>query len=124
MATQDEGTPQAPEKPKERKKVSPTRNVIALALLIAFSTIAYLEWNANRQSGAAINKLNKALENEEGDLLSMQQVNDLVGREPDGPGVDDKGELRVTYTWKGVFRKYPLRTIYTNQSPPKLLRTE
>jgi hypothetical protein len=124
MATQDEGTPQAPEQPKEKKKVSPVRNVIALVLLIAFSAIAYLEWNANRQSGAAINKLSKALENEEGDLMTMQQVNELIGREPDGPGVDDKGETRVTYTWKGVFRKYPLTAIYTKQAPPKLLRTE
>jgi hypothetical protein len=123
MATHDEGAAGERAKPK-RTKVSPARNAVAAVLLVSLSTVAYLEWNANRQSVAAIGKLNQALAKEEGELLSMEQVEKLIGRGPDGPGVDENGETKVNYTWKGVFRRYPLTTVYTKQSPPRLLRTE
>ena len=126
MATHDEGTARGRAKPKGTKKVSPARNAVAVVLLVAFSTVAYLEWNANRQSGAAIARLNQALAKDEdgGDLLSKEQVEGMIGRGPDGPGVDQDGATKVTYTWKGAIRKYPLTTFYTKQSPPKLLRIE
>lgn len=126
MANYDEGTARGRVKPKGTKPVSPVRNAIAVVLLVAFSAVAYLEWSANRQSGAAIAKLNRALAKDEdgGDLLSKEQVEGMIGRGPDGPGVDQDGALRVTYTWKGAVRKYPLTTFYTKQSPPKLLRIE
>jgi hypothetical protein len=95
-------------------------------LLIALSAVAYLEWTANRQSGAAIRKLNEilAMDKDSEDLLSADQVESLIGRKPDGPGAEDGGMLRVRYTWKGVFRQYRLTAVYTKQSPPKLLRIE
>ncbi len=126
MATHDEGTARGRAEPKGTKRVSPARNAVGVVLLVAFSAVAYLEWNANRQSGAAIAKLNQALaRDEEGsDLLSKEQVEGMIGRGPDGPGADEAGELKVTYTWKGAIRKYPLTTFYTKQSPPKLLRIE
>jgi hypothetical protein len=127
MAVHDEGT--APEgaapqgtKPGP-KKVSPLRQAIGVVLLVAFSAVAYLEWDANRRSSAAMTRLNQALENEEGDLLSKDQVEKMIGRQPDGPGVAQGPELKVTYTWRGVFRKYPLVAIYI-KNPPVLLRTE
>jgi hypothetical protein len=123
MAAHDEGT--APEKAKPGpKKVSPVRHVIGLVLLVSFSAVAYLEWDANRRSSAGIARLNQALASEEGDLLSMEQVEELIGRRPDGPGVTQGQELKVTYTWRGVFRKYPLVAVYTRKSQPALLRTE
>jgi hypothetical protein len=124
MDTHDEGTGGERAEPKGKKMVSPARNVIAAVLLAICSTVAYLEWNAHRRSDAAIRKLDQALAKEEGGLLSKKQVEDLIGRGPDAPGVEENGELKVTYTWKGVFRKYPLTTVYTKQSPPMLLRTE
>ena len=124
MATHDEGTARGRARPKATKRVSPLRNAIAVVLLVAFSTLAYLEWNANRQSGAAITKLNRALTGDEGDPLSKEQVEGMIGRRPDGPGVDQDGALRVTYTWKGAIREYPLTAFYTKQSPPRLLRIE
>jgi hypothetical protein len=124
MAMNDEGTAQQSAQPKVKKKVSPVRNVIAFVLLVAFSAIAYLEWNANRQSNAAKTKLNNALAKEEGDLLSQKQVEDLIGRQADGPGVEGGDELKVTYTWKGIFRQYPMIAVYKKQNPPKLVRME
>jgi hypothetical protein len=125
MTMRDEGMAEGRARPQV-KKVSPARNAIAAVLLIALSAVAYLEWTANRQSGAAIRKLNDTLatDKDSEDLLSMEQVEGLIGRKPDGPGVQEGRMLRVRYTWKGVFREYPLTAVYTNQSPPKLLRIE
>jgi hypothetical protein len=63
-------------------------------------------------------------EADSGELLTKEQVEDMIGRGPDGPGVDQDGTTKVTYTWKGAIRKYPLTTFYTKQDPPKLLRIE
>jgi hypothetical protein len=124
MAADDEGTAPGQTRPGLKKKVSPVRNVIGLVLLIAFSAVAYKEWDANRRSSEGIAKLNEALAKEEGDLLSMEQVEGLIGRGPDGPGVVDGRELKVEYSWRGVFRKYPLIAIYKNGKSPALLRIE
>jgi hypothetical protein len=104
--------------------VSPARNAIGLVLLVALSPVAYLEWDANRRSSAAISKLNQAMANEEGGLLTMEQVEGLLGRSPDGPGVAEGRELKVRYTWRGVFRRYPLVAVYTGRERPGLLRIE
>jgi hypothetical protein len=61
---------------------------------------------------------------EEGDLMTMDQVEGLLGRVPDGPGVTEGQELKVTYTWRGVFRRYPLVAVYTGRVRPGLLRIE
>jgi hypothetical protein len=124
MAANDEGTAPGRAGPGLKKKVSPARNAIGLVLMVAFSAVAYLEWDANRRSSAGIARLNQALANEEGDLLSMEQVGGLLGRGPDGPGVAEGQEMKVTYAWRGVFRKYPLVAVYTNKSQPALLRIE
>ena len=99
--------------------------MIGLVLLVVLSTVAFLEWNANRQHGAATTKLDQALRKEEGDLLTKPEVEKMIGRAEDRPGVDDGGGLlKVTYTWRGVVRKYPLAAFYTRQNPPKLMRIE
>jgi thiol-disulfide isomerase/thioredoxin len=122
MTRHDDGTIGEPAKPEAKKKVSPARNAIGGVLLVAISTVAYLEWSANRRSSAAVGKLNALLNKPDGDLLSMEQVDTLLGRKPDGPVVEENGALKATYTWKGVFRQYPLIAIFRKQSPPKLLR--
>ena len=127
MATHDEGTARGRAKPKATKGVSPARNAVAVVLLVAFSAVAYLEWNANKESGAAIARLNQAMARDEdgGDLLTKEQVEGIIGRGPDGPGVEQDGSMKMTYTWKGAVRKYPLTAFYTTkQDPPKLLRIE
>jgi hypothetical protein len=124
MAANGEGTAPGRAGSGLKKKVSPLRNAIGLVLIIAFSAVAYREWDANRRSSAGIAKLNQALAKEEGDLLSMEQVEVLLGRGPDGPGVAAGREKTVTYTWRGVFCKYPLVAVYKNTSQPALLRIE
>src|SRR4051812_21775759 len=124
MAVHDEGTAPGTARPAPRKKISPVRNAIGVVLLVSFSAVAFLEWDANRRSSAGILRLNQALANEEEDLLSMEQVASLLGRGPDGPGVSEGRELKVTYTWRGVFRKYPLVAVYKGGDRPALLRIE
>jgi hypothetical protein len=124
MDVHNEETASGQAGPGVKQKISPVRNAIGLVLLVAFSTVAYLEWNANRRSSAGIAKLNQALAKEEGDLLTMEQVEGLLGRGPDGPGVAEGRELKVAYSWRGVFRKYPLIAIYKNGKSPALLRIE
>ena len=67
MTRHDEGTTGEPAKPKGKRKVSPARNAIGVVLLVAISIVAYLEWSANRQSSAAISKLNALLGKDDGD---------------------------------------------------------
>jgi hypothetical protein len=124
MAANDEGTAPGRAEPGRKKKVSPLRNAIGLVLMVAFSAVAYVEWDANRRSSAGIARLNQALAKEEGDLLSMEQVEVLLGRGPDGPGVAEGQEKKVTYTWRGVFRKYPLVAVYVGKNRPGLIRIE
>src|SRR3954447_13828389 len=112
MAVHDEGTTPETAKPAPRKKISPVRNAIGVVLLVSLSAVAYLEWDANRRSTAAIQKLNQALASEEAGLLTMEQVEGLLGRGPGGPGVAEGREMRVTYTWRGVFRRYRLVAVY------------
>src|SRR3954470_15448685 len=99
MAVHDEGTTPGPTEPTPKKKVSPVRNAIGVVLLVSLSAVAYLESDANRRSTAAIQKLNQALASEEAGLLTMEQVEGLLGRGPDGPGVPEGRETRVTYAW-------------------------
>jgi hypothetical protein len=124
MAAHDKGEASGPAEPGRKKKVSPIRNAIGVVLLVSLSAVAYLEWDANRRSSAGIQRLNQALAGAEEDLLSMGQVEGLLGRQPDGPGVAEGRELRVTYTWRGVFRKYSLVAIYVGKFRPGLLRIE
>src|SRR4051812_18337227 len=122
MTRHDEGTIGERARHEGEKKVSLARNAIGVVLLVSISMVAYLEWSANRRSAAAISKLNAVLGKEQADLLSMREVEDLIGRKPDGPVAEENGALKVTYTWKGVFRRYPLIAFYKKQSTPKLLR--
>jgi hypothetical protein len=124
MAMHDEGTASERAEPGRKKQVSPARDAIGLVLLVAFSAVAFLEWDANRRSNAGIAELNEALAKEEGDLLSMEGEEGLLGRGPDGPGVPEGRELRVTYTWMGVFRKCPVVAVYKGGDRPALLRIE
>jgi hypothetical protein len=124
MAMQDEGTATPGVKPKTKKQVSPVRNIIGLAVLIGCSAIAFIEYNANHQYNAGVTKLDATLAKEEGDMLSKDQVEAMLGKAPDSEPVVQGDELKATYTWKGVFRTYSLTTYYTNQKPPKLRRTE
>jgi hypothetical protein len=115
MATEGEGAlaQGAAPKGKAKKPISPARNAIGLVLLVAFSTVAFLEWDANRKANAAIQKLEKAVEGQEDGLLSMDEVQKMIGRAPDGPGSMEKGEKKVTYTWRGVIRRRVLTAFYT-----------
>ncbi len=111
-----------PAKKAPVKKVSGGRNLFGLVLLLSVLVVGGLEVMARNQAGEAVTKLNKALENEEGDLLSQEQVETLIGRKADGPTVSEGNERLATYTWRGVFRSYPLRAYFTPGIPSGLIR--
>jgi hypothetical protein len=123
MAAYDNRKASGRAKPRRKKKVSPVRNAIGLVLVVSLSVVAYLEWDANRRSSACIRSLNEAMASEQG-LLSMKQVEGILGRKPDGPGVTKGREVMFTYTWRGVFRKYTLVASYTGEFQLGLLRIE
>jgi hypothetical protein len=127
MATYDGRKAPGRAKPRRKKKVSPIRNVIGLALVVVLFAVAYLEWDANRRASASIQKLKDAMSKEQG-LLSKERVEDILGRKPDGQevaGAEAENQYLVyTYTWKGVFRKYSVAATYSGKFQPSLLRIE
>ncbi|MBX6316015.1 MAG: hypothetical protein IRY99_24345 [Isosphaeraceae bacterium] len=125
MATPREEKPAQPEaRPKGKKRVSPARNAIGLSLLVVCATVAYLEWNANRQHGAAVRKLERYLDQEQDNMLSRDEVEKMIGRAADGPASNENLQQKVTYTWRGVIRKHVLTAYYTGDSKPRLIRIE
>lgn len=108
--------------PKPRQRVSPVRNVIAAVVLLVLVVIAFFEYSAWWGVKQANQKLERVLGNEEGDLMSMEEVNALIGNKPDGPGVEGGEQLTVTYSWKGLLRKYTIYAIYKRGSTPRLLQ--
>jgi hypothetical protein len=105
-------------------KVSPLRNLIGLVVLLAVITVGVVEVMANMGFNNAVNALNGKLKDVELGP-SQPEVEKLMGKTPDGPGVREGSESRVRYTWRGVFRSYSLVAYYTTgENPPHLLRVE
>lgn len=111
---------EAGSQPASKAKVSPLRNVLALLVLIILVVIAVMEINANMSYNAASKKLDAAVKREEGDLLSQDDVEKMIGKKPDGPLVEEGGRLKAKYTWRGVFRTYGLTAEYRKGTKPAL----
>lgn len=114
--------PPTPPAQKPRGKVSPTRNIVGIVLLIVFGAIAAAEWSAKQKQGAAAKSLEKAVGNDESEMLPQADVEKLLGKAPDGPGVDEDGQNKVSYTWSGLFKKYRLNAYYTREATPHLVK--
>lgn len=124
MATQEQGKETAAQQQPEKAKKAPSqvRSVVGLVLVIGLAAVAYLEYTANRGFNAAVVQLEKALDKEDAGLLSDRDVETMVGRSADGPGVKEASGVKMSYTWQGVFRKHRLTAYYNNELPPHLLR--
>src|SRR5205814_496918 len=107
-----------------KKPISPVRHIIGLVVLIAVLAVGWLEYSANRGFNAAVNALNARTQEEEKELLTVQEAESLLGKQPDGPATDAQEGGRIftkkTYTWRGVFRSYPLIAFYTKEKDSHL----
>ena len=108
--------------PSRKPQVSPVRNLAGVVLLVVLAGVGFLEYSANQGYNSAMNSLDAALGNEEGDLLTQAEVEAMIGKTADGPLEAVGGELRGRYTWRGLFRSYDLTAYYLDQKPPRLLR--
>ena len=54
----------------------------------------------------------------------MEDAEKLIGTPADGPAVPAGIQLKKTYRWNGVFRKYRLVAYYTQGKPAGLVKVE
>ncbi|WP_169978026.1 hypothetical protein [Tautonia rosea] len=110
---------------KTKAKVSPARNAISMVLLIVLLIVGGLELNALFQFNSAVDRLDKALESNEDDLLPLTQVEEILGKKPDGPLQDDQpGMQSTTYTWRGAIRSHVLVGFYSYGDAPGMVKYE
>lgn len=110
MSAPNEGGP--PRTGRGPAKVSPARNLAGLVVLVIAVVVGGLEIYANRQAQAAVSKLDHRAGEEEKDLATESEVETLIGRKADGPGVSEGSSVKKTYTWSGVFRRYRVQVEY------------
>jgi hypothetical protein len=121
----DSGT-RAKDSGQGKGKVSPARNAAALVVLAAALGVLFVEVKANRSFATAVDKLEKATPSDNdadkaSELLTMAQVEALIGKKPDGPAVPSGGEQKVTYTWNGLIKHYPLYAYFNTEKTPHLI---
>jgi hypothetical protein len=119
-------TPRPPAPTKVKRKVSMLRNVISSVLLVAFATVAIVEFRAYFSHKGAVSSLTARMpsdENANEDLLPLAEAEKIIGKAADGPGVRQEGQLKKTYTWQG-FRKHQLIAYYTIGEPSALIKIE
>jgi hypothetical protein len=109
-----------------RKGVSPARNIIGLVVLLALAVVAWLEYSANFGYNGAVKALDARTQDEEKGLMDVQEAETLLGKLPDGPGVEikesDSGRTftKKTYTWRALLRPRTLAAFYTKEATPHL----
>ncbi len=101
-----------------KKKVSPTRNLIGLIVLVVVLAVAGFQYAALIRYTVAVKALDaRALDDDKG-LMTNQEADSLLDKAPDGPGSDFTEEGRrftkKTYTWQGPLKSFTLTAYYTN----------
>jgi hypothetical protein len=107
-----------------KKRVSPARNILGLVLLLALVAVVWLEYSAKFGYNGAVKALEARTLDEEKGLMDVQEAETLLGKSPDGPGVDfeDSGRIftKKTYTWRALLRPQTLTAFYTKEATPHL----
>jgi hypothetical protein len=102
------------------------RNVISSVLLVAFATVAIVEFRAYFSHKGVIRSLTARMPSDEdsgAELLPMVEAEKIIGKPADGPGIREGGQLKKTYTWQG-FRKHQLVAHYSLGEPAALIKIE
>jgi len=117
-------TPGSPTTGAPKKGVSPARNLIGLVLLLALAAVVWLEYSAHFGYNGAVKALEARSQDEDKGLMDVQEAETLLGKSPDGPGieVDDNGRTftKKTYTWRALLRPQTLTAFYTKEATPHL----
>jgi hypothetical protein len=107
-----------------KKGVSPARNIIGLVVLLALAAVVWLEYSAHFGYNGAVKALEGRTQDEEKGLMDVQEAESLLGKSPDGPGieVEDNGRTftKKTYTWRALLRPQTLTAFYTKEATPHL----
>jgi hypothetical protein len=93
--------PRPPGPTKAKRKVSMLRNVISSLLLVAFATVAIVEFRAYFSHKGAVNSLTARMPSDEDvsqELLPLTEAEKIIGKPADGAGVRQEGQLKKTYT--------------------------
>ncbi len=101
-----------------KKKVSPTRNLVGLIVLVVVLAVAGFQYAALLRYTVAVKALDARVLDDDKGLMTNQEADSLLGKAPDGPGSDFTEEGRSftkrTYTWQGPLKSFTLTTYYTN----------
>ena len=101
-----------------KKKVSPTRNLIGLIVLVVVLAVAGFQYAALIRYTVAVKALDARAVDDDKGLMTNQEADSLLGKAPDGPGSDFTEEGRnftkKTYTWQGPLKSFTLTAVYTN----------
>ena len=71
-----------------KKGVSPARNIIGLVVLLALAAVAWFEYSAHFGYNGAVKALEARTQDEEKGLMDVQEAETLLGKSPDGPGIE------------------------------------
>jgi hypothetical protein len=109
-----------------KKRISPARNILGFVVLLALVAVVWLEYSAKFGYNGAVKALEARTQDEEKGLMDVQEAEALLGKSPDGPGVDvedsDSGRIftKKTYTWRALLRPQTLTAFYTKEATPHL----
>jgi hypothetical protein len=126
MSDHDFSTTDTKSSPK--KPISPARNIIGVVALIAVLAVGALQYAQKLGYNAAVTALNKQTQNEESAMMTVQETEQLLGKAPDGPGIDFRDgpydRIKKTYTWSGLLKSYTVTAYYTKDRESRLVRYE
>ena len=95
-----------------KKSVSPGRNIFGIILLLAVVLVGVFQYSQLFAFNSMVSKLEARANDESKNLMTVPEAEDLLGKSPDGPGVDYvQGPFnftKKTYTWSGVIKSYTL----------------
>ena len=115
-----------PEKTVPAKKpVSPARNIIGLIVLVGVLVVRLVSSISETAASMRPWRHSKlGLQDEDKDLMTVQEAENLLGKEADGPAVDFQEGVwnfdKKTYTWRGLLKNYTLTAYYTKEKDSRL----
>ena len=111
-------------KAASQPRVSSTRNVIGLVVLVAVLVIGGIEISAKYRYNAAVKALNARIEDEAKETMTVAETENVLGKAPDGPGSDVQdgpwNYTKTTYTWNGLLKSYTVTAFYTKSNDARL----
>ena len=122
MSSEDTPAPaEAPAAKKPQSLLPPSRIILLIVLAVAI-VVLIVDRVASHGADAAFKAIQEANRGENpdgaqepvpGKALSPEDIQKVVGREPDEDSWTKGQQRQESYSWRGVRRKYQVRVIYT-----------